>query len=276
MHKGREGTMPLRALPISFVTFVVRCCFALALLALSTVAQAACTGVVAQDGVRLWRAAAGDEKRVGIDFLGHASFLIESPQGVKIVTDYNDMIAAPVLPDIVTMNNAHPTHYTDHPEAGIKYVLRGWDPAGGTASHNIEYRDVRVHNVATNVRDFGGTRYNGNSIFVFDTADLCIAHLGHLHHTLTPTHLAELGQIDIVMVPVDGGFTLNQADMIEVLQQIKPKIAIPMHIFSQVTLDRFLVRAEEHYKLHRSDSPKIVLSRADLPKAPEVLVLPGR
>ena len=276
MHKGREGTMPLRALPISFVTVVVRCCFALALLALSTVVQAACTGVVAQDGARLWQAAAGDEKRVGIDFLGHASFLIESPQGVKIVTDYNDMIVAPVLPDIVTMNNAHPTHYTDHPEAGIKYVLRGWDPAGGTASHNIEYRDVRVHNVATNVRDFGGTRYNGNSIFVFDTADICIAHLGHLHHTLTQTHLAELGQIDIVMVPVDGGFTLNQADMIEVLQQIKPKIAIPMHIFSQVTLDRFLARAEEHYKLHRADSPKIVLSRADLTKEPEVLVLPGR
>ncbi|MBV9201128.1 MAG: MBL fold metallo-hydrolase [Alphaproteobacteria bacterium] len=36
------------------------------------------------------------------------------------------------------------------------------------------------------MREFGGTRYNGNSIFVFDTADLCIAHLSHLHHTLTP------------------------------------------------------------------------------------------
>ena len=85
----------------------------------------------------------------------------------------------------------------------------------------------------TNVREFDGTRYNGNSIFVFDIADLCIAHLGHLHHTLTPSHLAELGAIDVVMVPVDGVWTLNQDDMIEVLRQIKPKIVIPMHIFTQ-------------------------------------------
>ena len=278
MHKGREGIALLRGLCAPFVIFVVKCCLpALVLLTLSGAAQAACTGVVAQqDAARVWPAAAGDERAVAIDFLGHASFLIESPQGVRIVTDYNDMIGSPVTPDIVTMNNAHPTHYTDHPDPAIKYVLRGWDPAGGTASHNIEYKDVRVHNVPTNLREFGGTRYNGNSIFVFDTADLCIAHLGHLHHTLTKTHLDELGQIDIVLVPVDGGYTLNQADMIEVLQQIGPKIAIPMHIFSQMTLERFLSRAEEHYQIRQSDKPRIVLTRADLPKEPEILMLPGR
>jgi L-ascorbate metabolism protein UlaG (beta-lactamase superfamily) len=276
MRKGREGDEFLCALRVCFAPFALVFLCGLAALALSSPTQAACTGVVADSGARLWRAAAGDEKAVAIDFLGHASFLIESPQRVRIVTDYNDMIGSPVTPDIVTMNNAHPTHYTDHPDPAIKYVLRGWDPAGGTASHNIEYKDVRVHNVPTNVREFAGTRYNGNSIFVFDTADLCIAHLGHLHHTLTKTHLAELGQIDVVMVPVDGGYTLNQADMIEVLQQIAPKLAIPMHIFSQMTLERFLARAEEHYKVRQADKPRIVLTRADLPKEPEILVLPGR
>lgn len=85
-----------------------------------------------------------------------------------------------------------------------------------------------------------------------------------------------MGQIDVVMVPVDGGYTLNQADMIEVLQQIAPKLAIPMHIFSQMTLERFLARAEEHYKVRQADKPRIVLTRADLPKEPEILVLPGR
>src|SRR5262249_18471193 len=84
-------------------------------------------------------------------------------------------------------------------------------------------------------------RYNGNSIFVFGVADLCIAHLGHLHHTLTPTHLAGLGAIDVVMVPVDGTYTLNQEEMVEVLRQIGPKLVIPMHIFSQASLERFLV-----------------------------------
>ena len=151
-------------------------------------AQAACSGVVAGGPLRL--AAAGAEEAVSITFLGHASFLIESPGGVRIVTDYNDAIRAPVTPDIVTMNNAHPTHYSEAVEPGVKYVLRGWDPAGGVANHHLEYRDIRIRNVPTNVRELGGTRYNGNSIFVFEVAGLCIAHLGHRHHTLTATHLA--------------------------------------------------------------------------------------
>ena len=277
MHKGHDGTETLRGHRVSFVSFVMRLSFllflALALLA-PAVAQAGCSSVVA--GVRLWRVAAVEESAVAIGFLGHSSFLIESPQGVKIVTDYNDMVRAPVTPDIVTMNNAHPTHYSDNVEPGVRYVLRGWDPAGGVAAHRLEYRDVKIHNVPTNLRESGGTRYNGNSIFVFETAGLCIAHLGHLHHTLTQTHLAELGAIDIVLVPVDGALTLNQEEMVAVLQQIKPKIAIPMHVFSEARLDRFLARAGEHYQIRRMAEPRVVVSRADLPAAPEILVLPGR
>ena len=275
MHKGHEGAESLRVHRVSFVSFVVKCCFALALLALAAPGWAACTGPVA-DGARLRLASAGPEGGVGLTFLGHASFLIESPAGVRIVTDYNDMIRAPAAPDIVTMNNAHPTHYSDNIEPGVKFVLRGWDPAGGIASHHLDYRDVRIHNVPTNVREFGDTRYNGNSIFVFDVADLCLAHLGHLHHTLTPGHLSDLGPIDVVMVPVDGAWTLNQDDMIAVLQQIRPKIAIPMHVFTQATLDKFLARAAEFYTVRRAAEPAIVLNRAGLPASPEVLVLPGR
>ena len=278
MRKGRDGTVPLRGHRVSVASFALTVFLVLALLALGfgASAWAACTGPVADNGARVRLAAAGPEGGVGLTFLGHASFLIESPQGARIVTDYNDMIRAPVTPDIVTMNNAHPTHYSENVESGVKFVLRGWDPAGGIASRNLDYRDVKIHNVPTNVREFGGTRYSGNSIFVFDVADLCLAHLGHLHHTLTAGHLADLGPIDIVMVPVDGGYTLNQAEMIEVLQQIKPKIAIPMHVFTQATLDKFLARAAEFYAVRRAEEPSIVLTRAGLPAIPEMLVLPGR
>jgi L-ascorbate metabolism protein UlaG (beta-lactamase superfamily) len=242
---------------------------------LASAAQASCTGVVAGRLGPVQLAAAVPLGAVAITFLGHASFLLESPGGVRIVTDYNDAIRAPVMPDIVTMNNAHPTHYSDSVEPGVKYILRGWDPAGGVANHRLEYLDVRIHNVPTNVREFGGIRYNGNSIFVFDIADLCIAHLGHLHHTLTQTHLAELGEIDVVMAPVDGVWTLNQEDMIEVLQQIKPKIIIPMHIFTRATLDKFLARIGGLYAIRNATDRTVVLSRAELPERAEVLVLPG-
>ena len=68
----------------------------------------------------------GDEVR--ISYVGHATFLIESPQGVKIATDYNDYVKPRVIPDIATMNHAHSTHYTDNPDPAIKHVLRGWGP----------------------------------------------------------------------------------------------------------------------------------------------------
>lgn len=274
MRKGRQGLHPLRDCCASLA---VTCFFALALFALFVApAGAACTGVVADRGARLWHAAAG-EKAAAITWLGHSSFLIESPDWVRIVTDYNGVHRAAVTPDIVTMNNAHATHFTDVIEPGVKYVLRGWNPGGGVANHNLQYRDVRVNNVPTNIRGFGETRYNGNSIFVFDFADLCVAHLGHLHHTLTEAHLAELGTIDIVLVPVDGSFTLNQPEMIEVLRQLKAKIAIPMHVFTEATLARFLARAGERgFAVRHAPQPRIVLSRADLPEQPEILVLPRR
>src|SRR5215471_14989575 len=255
----------------------VRLALMLAVVALVAVfaAQAACTGVVAGGLGAVRPAAAVPAGAVSVTFLGHASFLLESSGGVRIVTDYNDVIRSPVTPDIVTMNNAHPTHYSDAVERGVKYILRGWDPGGGVATHRLEYRDVRIHNVPTNVRELGGTRYNGNSIFVFEIADLCIAHLGHLHHTLTPTHLAELGAIDVVMVPVDGTYTLNQEEMIEVLRQIGPKLVIPMHIFTQASLERFLARAGGFYAVRREPSPTLLLSRAELPETPSIVVLAG-
>ena len=262
------ATLPL-------ITRLIWVCIVAIASIIPSAAQAACTGVVAGGPRLVHLAAAGPEGGVSITFLGHASFLIESPAGVRIVTDYNDSIRAPVTPDIVTMNNAHPTHYSESVEPGVKYILRGWDPAGGVATHGLEYRDVRIHNVPTNVRELGGTRYNGNSIFVFDVADLCIAHLGHLHHTLTPSHLADLGAIDVVMVPVDGAWTLNQEDMIEVLRQIKPKIVIPMHIFTQATFDKFLTKIGDLYALRRAGDRTVILTRSELPEKAEILVIPS-
>lgn len=214
--------------------------------------------------------------QVRITYVGHATFLIESPQLVRIATDYNDFVRPPLPPDIITMNHAHSTHYTNHPDPGIKYVLRGWRDDGGPAGHDLTFKDVHVRSVSTNIRDWaGGTERYGNSIFVFEVANLCIAHLGHLHHTLTPQQLDEIGRVDVVMAPVDGSFTLDLDGMVEVLQSLKPQIIIPMHFFSTYTLDRFLARMRQSYPIEHNEIPAIVVSRATLPASPTVVVLPG-
>ncbi len=212
-----------------------------------------------------------------ITFIGHATFLIESPELVRIATDYNDYVRPPVLPDIITMNHAHDTHYTDHPDPAIKHVLRGWGPTPEQpAIWDLKYRDVRVRNVPTNIRDWnGGTERYGNSIFIFEIANLCIAHLGHLHHTLTQQQLNEIGRIDVVLAPVDGNYTLDLDGMMEVLTALKPQLIIPMHFFGWYTLDRFVARAQQQWPVERAEVPSVVVSKTTLPATPKVLVLPG-
>ena len=239
-----------------------------------------CPGMVAGDVPRVVPAAARfaalASDQVRITFIGHATFLIESPRLVRIATDYNDYVKPPIMPDIVTMNHAHSTHYTDSPDAGIKYVLRGWRDDGKPATYDISYEDVRVRNVPTNIRDWnGGTERNGNSIFIFEVGGLCIAHLGHLHHTLTQQQLDDMGRIDVVMAPVDGSYTLDIDGMIEVLSALKAPLIIPMHFFSTYGLDRFLERLGSKYPVDYNETPSLVVSRATLPQTPKVLVLPG-
>jgi L-ascorbate metabolism protein UlaG (beta-lactamase superfamily) len=241
-----------------------------------------CPGLVASTFPRVTPASfslaalAGDQAR--ITYVGHSTFLIESPRLVRIATDYNDYVRPPVLPDIVTMNHAHSSHYTDRPDPGIKHVLRGWSNDQEPARHDVGVQDVRVRNVPTNIRSWsgGGTEKHGNSIFIYELAQMCIAHLGHLHHTLTQQQLNEIGRVDVVMVPVDGTMTLDLEGMFEVLQALKAPLMIPMHYFSAFTLERFLSRARQQWDVEIADTPSVVLSKTSLPAKPKVLVLPGR
>ena len=193
------------------------------------------------DGLPL--AAGNSGSRATITYLGHSSYQIDTAQGVRAITDYNGYNGFGRKPDIVTMNNAHSSHFTDDPEDGITFVLRGWPskPGESEAKHDVALKDMKVWNVPTNARDWGGgaARINGNSIFIFDVADLCIAHLGHLHHRLTKEHLEELGRIDVLMVPIDGSYTMGQPLMVDVVKQIQPKIVLPMHYWGRTQVERF-------------------------------------
>jgi L-ascorbate metabolism protein UlaG (beta-lactamase superfamily) len=211
---------------------------------------------------------------VQLTFLGHSSFLIETAEGVTAVTDYNGYAGLGVTPDVVTMNNAHGTHYTDHPDPSIQHVLRGWSSTGGMTHHDLLLEDLRVRNVPTSVHGRVGDQANSNSIFVFEVADLCIAHLGHLHHVLTDVHLKELGLIDVLLVPIDGAYTMAQELMVQVIEQIRPSLVIPMHYFGPHLVARFVALMEERWAIETRDEPVVALSRATLPQK-TVLVLPG-
>ncbi len=212
---------------------------------------------------------------VRIDFVGHSSFEIESPEGVRIVTDYNGYIRPQRVPHIVTMNRAHDTHFTDFIEKDIRFVLRGWDPKGGLARHNLSLKDVRVRNVPTNIEDWGGKLVNNNSMFVIETVGLCIVHISHLHHVLSKDQLRDLGRIDIAFAPIDGMWTMSHQELFEVLENIKPMLISPMHLGSMGGVNAFVAKASAMWKVRRHEGPSIELTFRDLPRKTEVLFLQG-
>ena len=224
--------------------------------------------------VRLASTGARDPYTVRISFQGHSTYLIESPTGVRLATDYAGWMTDPGLPDAVTMNNAHSTHFTMSPDPKIGHVFRGWpDRDGEIARHNEMVGDVLVRNVTTDIVRFG-TVPDGNSIFIFEVAGLCIGHLGHLHHKLSQDHYTKIGRLDVVMIPVDGGLTMSHETVREILARLRSSVVLPMHVRSVGALPRFIGRLEGMPVINHRDR-WLELSLNTLPKQPTVVVMPG-
>ena len=213
---------------------------------------------------------------VRIHYIDHSSFLIRSERGVNVVTDFTGHIGSTsMIPDVVTMNHAHSTHWTQFPDPAIPHVLRGWgEEFGAGIEHLLVVDDLLVRNVSTDIRSpYGGIEPRGNSIFVFEVAGLCIGHLGHLHHYPTDRHFAALGRLDVVMAPVDGGLTLSLPEMIRLLKRLRSSAVIPMHWFSAGSLAAFLSGISDEFAIRRQGGPAMEISLRDLPSRPTVVVL---
>ena len=225
----------------------------------------------------LRRVATAAEREVVITFVGHSTYRIETPGGVVIATDYSGYGGNGPVPTVVTMNHAHTSHFTNSPDPGIEQVLRGWNPDGGHAEHHLVVGDVLIRNVTTDIRTWdGGFEPEGNSIFIFEVADLCIGHLGHLHQVLEDDHIALIGRLDVVMVPVDGGYTMNRTNMINVIERLRSSVIIPMHWFSGYALTQFLDEIGTTFAVEQTGQPSLEVSLRDLPPQPTIMVLQPR
>lgn len=211
-----------------------------------------------------------------IRYIDHASFAIVTADGTVAVTDYTGYLGtADVVPDVVTMNNAHSTHWTAAPDPRIPHVLPGWGEGVAAADHRLDLGSMLVRNVTTDTRGpFGeGARRDGNSIFIFEAGGLCIGHLGHLHQIPSDEQYAAIGRLDVVMVPVDGGYTMRLQDMAGVVKRLRSSVVIPMHWFSQTSLDSFLAEMSAEFTVVETGGAQIALSLDDLPSEPTVMVL---
>ncbi|MGV6812050.1 MAG: MBL fold metallo-hydrolase [Brevirhabdus sp.] len=212
---------------------------------------------------------------VRINYIAHATFLLQTPGGLSAATDFTGFLgSANFTPDVVTMNHAHETHWTAFPDPAIPHVLKGWGENGKPAVHHLDLGEMLVRNVSTDIRSgFDSVETNGNSIFIFEVAGLCIGHLGHLHHEPDAAQYAAIGRLDVVMAAVDGGTTLDLHTMLKVLRRIKASVVIPMHWFGDYTLEDFLDGISRDFDVVKVGAPSIELSFDKLPSRPTVMVL---
>lgn len=210
-----------------------------------------------------------------ISYIDHSMFLIQTPGGASAITDYNGWHGnVDFIPDVVTMNHAHSSHWTGAPDPAIPHALKGWSETyGEAADHHLDLGEMLIRNVSTDIRSMGGVEENGNSIFIFEVEGLCIGHLGHLHHEPNEEQYAALGRIDVLMAPVDGGMTLDLPTMTRVVERLKSSVVLPMHWFSGASLRWFLEGVSDQFEIVDDGRSALTVSLRDLPSRPTVIVL---
>jgi L-ascorbate metabolism protein UlaG (beta-lactamase superfamily) len=209
-----------------------------------------------------------------IRYLGHAAFAITSNKGIKIITDpytpepdltYGEINESA---DIVTVSHKHFDHNNVAAVKGNPVVV---DQAGRSEAKGIEFRGVASYH-----DDAGGSLRGGNIIFCFEVDGVAVCHLGDLGHLLDDNQLKEIGEVDVLLIPVGGNFTIDGKAATEVCDQLKPKVIIPMHyktekvFFSISGVDGFL---SGKANISRPDFSQAEFKPGELPAASQIIVL---
>jgi L-ascorbate metabolism protein UlaG (beta-lactamase superfamily) len=209
---------------------------------------------------------------VTIQWLGHSSFLIITPRGTTVLTDPHPGHAWPTVPDIVTISNEHPTHNYARSAPGSAQVLRGWTPMGEWREVNVTIGDLTIQGLAStggNATDIPAP----NTIFVFRTEGLCLVHLGNLRETLNEAQRRRLGRPDVLMIPIDGHWTLTYEQIAVTITQLRPAIVLPMHYDFPEHARLFIQFMQGMVPVRTTSATILPIVRTTLPGASEVIVL---
>lgn len=208
---------------------------------------------------------------MNILYLAHASFLITSESGFKVLTDPYGPDLGYRLPnksaDVVLVSHDHHDHNYFSSVIGRTTVLNG------AGTHRVG--ETLFHGV---LGSHGGAR--GQVIlFTWEMDGLRLCHLGDLGTTLSPEQVREIGAVDVLFVPVGGHYTLDAAGAHEVAGQIQARVVIPMHFLTgQIDRTRFPIEGVERFmegrkNVRRVRTSEVDLLAASLPKERELLVL---
>ena len=162
-----------------------------------------------------------------IKWLGHASFLLTSDKGTKIITDpytvgsglsYGEIKESA---DIVTVSHEHGDHNNASTVGGKPTIVKG------AVSQDI--KGIKINGFPVFHDESKGKERGTDTIYTFAIDKLKVCHLGDLGHLLSEQQAKDIGPVDVLFIPVGGFYTIDAANATKVCDQLKPKVIIPMH-----------------------------------------------
>jgi len=206
-----------------------------------------------------------------ITWLGHSCFKIRGKQATIITDPFSPDTGyslGKASADIVTVSHSHPGHSY---AAGV-----GGSPRVVNRPGEYEISGVLIIGLATFHDKEKGAERGKNIVYVMETEELAICHLGDLGQPLTDSQIEEIGKVDVLMVPVGGVTTINAATAAALVRQMEPKVILPMH-YKTPAFKGELEPAEaflREFGVHQAvPQPKLNINKNNLPLTTQVVLL---
>ena len=206
-----------------------------------------------------------------ISWLGHSCFKIKGSHATVITDPYSPSLGYSLgkpTARIVTVSHQHPGH---------SYVQGvGGEPRVITGPGEYEISGILIIGIATFHDAERGEKRGRNTIYLMEVDEVSVCHLGDLGHVLTAEQAEELGNVDILLLPVGGVSTINAPAAAEVVRRLEPKVVIPMHYKTQALswelepVGRFL---KEIGVKEVNSRPKLSFTRTSLPATTQIFLL---
>ena len=206
-----------------------------------------------------------------ITWLGHSSFRLKGSQTTVVTDPYPQDLGYTLgkqTANIVTVSHMHPSHSYVEAVGGEPKIIK--------SPGEYEISNTLIIGLATFHDREQGTLKGKNTVFVVQIDELSVCHLGDLGHTLTSQQVEDIGNVDVLLVPVGGVSTINATVAAEVVRQLEPRIVIPMHFKTPVVtrdlepVDRFM---KEMSVKDTTSRPKLNVTRTSLPAGTQVILL---
>jgi L-ascorbate metabolism protein UlaG (beta-lactamase superfamily) len=217
-----------------------------------------------------------------ITWYGQSFFILKTSRGTTVAFDPHAIAEygriEGLRADIVLMSHKHPDHiqngvFENAGEKGDKApeYIRGWKPGdNGQETWNIftkkKVKDIEISTVGVFHDDVSGMKRGINTVFIVEADGWRICHLGDLGHKLSPAQLKAIGEVDVLMIPCGGIYSLNGDEAKTVLAQIKPKeYVMAMHIgtdryFDLLTIEEFVDGNPYRVAVSRDDKIRVKLN----------------